>query len=112
MAAFHPSPWLIQNTNPLAAAGGSLATIKKTVRRQILNALPKGIVEKDTLKARRRHRSIAKVISSIEQFAGTADQSADGWKSAVGDDVAAKAAVNRWRHAGDRKRTRLNSSQQ
>ena len=99
MAAFHPSPWLIRNTNPLAAAGGSFAAVRKAVRRQILDALPKGIVEKDTLKARRRHRSIAKVIASIERFAGTVDQSADGWKSAVGDDTAAKAAVNRWRQA-------------
>src|SRR3546814_16397628 len=74
MAAFHPSPWLIQNTNPLAAAGGSVATMKKTVRRQILNALQKGIVETDTMKARRRTRSIAKVMPSMEHFAGTADQ--------------------------------------
>lgn len=99
MAAFHPSPWLIRHTNPLAAAGGPVSAIRKAVRRQILDALPKGIVQKDTVKARRRHRSIAKVISSIERWAGVVDQSADGWKTAVGDDVAAKAAINLWRKA-------------
>jgi len=40
------------------------------MRRQILEALPKGIVERDTVKARRRHRSIG-------QFA-MCSQTADG----------------------------------
>lgn len=100
MAAFHPSPWLIIHTNPLAAAGGSLAAVRKAVRRQILDALPRGIVDRKTAKARRRHRPIALVIASIERLAGLADQSADGWTSAVGDDVAAKAAISRWRQEG------------
>ena len=33
MAAFHPSPWLIQNTDPLAKAGESLAAVRREVRR-------------------------------------------------------------------------------
>ena len=97
MAAFHPSPWLISHTNPLVAAGESLAAVRKAVRRQILEALPRGIVDKKTAKARRRHRPIARVIASIERLAGLADHSAEGWKRAVGDDVAAKAAISRWR---------------
>src|SRR3546814_11914009 len=32
MAAFHPSPWLIQNTNPIAAAGGSVPHTTKIGR--------------------------------------------------------------------------------
>lgn len=97
MVAFHPSPWLIRNTDPLARAGAPLATVRKEVRRQILAALPKGIIERDTVKARRRHRSIARVVASIERMAGVAEQSAAGWSSAIGDDHAAKSAVRAWR---------------
>ncbi|MFZ6813792.1 hypothetical protein ACO0K3_04945 [Undibacterium sp. Rencai35W] len=99
MAAFHPSPWLILNTNPLIAAGGSVSAVRQAMRRQILDALPKGIVERDTVKARRRHRSIGRVLSSIECLVGVAGKSADAWNMAVGDDAAAKAAINQWRLA-------------
>jgi len=97
MAAFHPSPWLIRNTDPLAKAGESLSAVRKQVRHQILAALPKGIVERDTSKARRRHRSIARTLASIERMAGVAEQSAAGWSSAVGDDRAAQSAIRGWR---------------
>ena len=99
MAAFHPSPWLIRNTNPLAKAGAALNAVRKEVRRQILAALPKGIVERDTVKARRRHRSIALILSSIERFAGMAEQSASAWRGAIGDDRAAQTAVRKWGQA-------------
>jgi hypothetical protein len=99
MAAFHPSPWLIRNTNPLVKAGETLSAIRKQVRRQVLAALPKNIVEQDTAKARRRHRSIARVLASIERMAGVGVQSADGWSNAIGDDRAAQSAVRRWRQA-------------
>ena len=99
MAAFHPSPWLIRNTDPLAKAGATLSAVRKEVRRQILAALPKGIIERDTVKARRRHRSIERTLASIEQTAGIAEQSAAGWSSAIGDDRAAQSAVRKWRQA-------------
>jgi hypothetical protein len=99
MAAFHPSPWLIRHTNPLAKAGVALSVVRKEVRRQILAALPKGIVERDTVKARRRHGSIARILSSIERFAGMAEQSASAWRSAIGDDRAAQTAVRKWGQA-------------
>lgn len=99
MAAFHPSPWLIRNTNPLAKAGESLGVIRKEIRRQILAALPRNILERDTVKARRRHRSIARTLSAIEQLVGVAEQSAAAWSTVVGDDRAAQSAVRRWRQA-------------
>lgn len=99
MAAFHPSPWLIRNTDPLARAGATLSAVRKEVRRQILAALPKGIVEQNTVKARRRHRSIARILASIERMAGVAELSAAGWSSTIGDDRAAQTAVNKWRQA-------------
>lgn len=97
MAAFHPSPWLIRNTDPLAKAGEPLGVVRKEVRRQILTALPRGIVEQNTVKARRRHRSIARVLASIERMEGVAEQSAAGWSRAIGDDRAAQSAVRKWR---------------
>lgn len=99
MAAFHPSPWMIRNTDPLAKAGAPVSVLRKEVRRQILKALPKGIIEQDTVKARRRHRSIARVIASIERLAGISEQSAVGWSRAIGDDRAAQSAVKKWRQA-------------
>ena len=99
MAAFHPSPWLILNTDPLAKAGATLRAVRKEVRRQILAALPKGIMKRDTVRARRRHRSIARILASIERMVGVGEQSAAGWSSAVGDDHAAHSAVQNWRQA-------------
>lgn len=96
MAAFHPSPWLIRNTDPLATAGAPLAVIRREVRRQLLAALPQGILDRSTAKARRRHRSVAHVLASIEQMAGLARQSGTAWRSATGDDRAAKAAALQW----------------
>lgn len=99
MAAFHPSLWLIRNTDPLAKAGATLSAVRKEIRRQILAALPKGIIERNTVKARQRHRSIARTLASIEQMMGVAEQSAAGWSSAIGDDRAAQSATRQWRRA-------------
>lgn len=97
MAAFHPSPWLIRHTDPLLKAGSSLRAIRKLVQQQILAALPKGILERGTVKARRRHRSIGQTLAAIERAAGSANQSAAGWTTAAGDDRLAHSAVRKWR---------------
>ena len=99
MAAFHPSPWLIRNTDPLAKAGTTLSAVRKEVRRQILAALPKGIIKRDTVMARRSRRSIARTLAAIEQMASVAEQSAAAWSSAIGDDRAAQSAIQKWRQA-------------
>lgn len=99
MAAFHPSPWLIRHTDPLAKAGASMAAVRKEVQRQILAALPKGILDRSTSKARQRHRPVARVLASIERLAGLAAQSSQGWKLTLGEDRAAQAAALRWRQA-------------
>lgn len=97
LAAFHPSPWLIRNTDPLTATGGRLLDARKAIRRQILAALPKGILNKRTAKARRGHRSIAIVIAAIERWAKMGEVSVDAWLSAIGDDRAARSAITKWR---------------
>lgn len=97
MASFHPAPWLIRNTDPLAKAGAKIGEIRREIRRQILASLPKGIVVKATAKDRRRHRSIARTIAAIERVDGQADVSANAWAGATGDDKAAQAAIRKWR---------------
>jgi hypothetical protein len=69
------------------------------VRRQILAALPKGIVDRDSVRARRKHRPIGQVLASIERLAGVSELSASGWRSAVGDDRAALSAIRKWQQA-------------
>jgi hypothetical protein len=96
MAAFHPSPWLILHTDPLAKAGSSMGAIRKEVQRQILAALPKGIVDRSTAKARKRHRSVAAVLASIERSAELATRSTRAWKLTLGDDRAAQSAASLW----------------
>lgn len=96
MAAFHPSLWLICHTDPLSKIGSSLSLVRQEVKRQILGALPKGILDSKTSKSRRRHRSIAQIISSIERYAGLTERSVLAWSSVIGDDVAAKSAVKDW----------------
>jgi hypothetical protein len=97
MAAFHPSPWLIRHTDPLAKPGAKMADIRREVRRQILANLPKGIVLKTKAKDRRRHRSIARILAAIERSEGLAARSAAAWTGAIGGDKAARSAVEKWR---------------
>lgn len=97
MAAFHPAPWLIRHTNPLAKPGAKIGEIRREVRRQILAGLPKDIVVRATVKDRRRHRSIARTIAGIEQLKGLTGASADAWSAATGDDKATRAAIKKWR---------------
>ena len=97
MAAFHPSPWLIRHTDPLAKAGESVGVIRKQVEKQLLAALPKGIIKKGAAKDRRRHRSIGRILAAIERMANLSEQSAAAWSSAVGEDRAARSAILKWR---------------
>jgi len=101
MAAFHPSPWLIRHTDPLEKAGETLGTIRQHVRRQILKALPEGILSRSTAKSRQSHRSIARTLAAIEKLAGDSALSANGWNRAIdiGTDRAARSAVRKWRDA-------------
>lgn len=101
MAAFHPSIWLIRNTDPATAVERSRAGVRRWVRKQIRTALRDlGIgVDRSTAEKRRRRRSIGRLLSGIEQRAGLADRSADAWAEVVGNDRLAKLSVEGWREA-------------
>lgn len=99
MGAFHPSIWLIRNTDPLKSQSRTRAGVRSHVRKQLISALRKLDIELNdsTLEKRRRHRSIGRVIAAIEQTAGLAGRSADAWAKVVGHDLQALAAVAAWR---------------
>lgn len=99
MTAFHPSPWLILNTNPLLKAGRPLKEIRAQVAKQIRLALPGVVFDKSTAKARQRRRPISQILASIERMTGVTETSVTGWNSAIGDDRAAKSAVRQWSEA-------------
>ncbi len=99
MAAFHPSIWLIRNTDPLSTTDRSRGGVRRQIRKQITAALKAlGIpIDRSTLEKRRRRRSIGRVLPGIEQAAGLAARSADAWATVVGQDRQANAAVIAWR---------------
>ncbi len=99
MAAFHPSIWLIRNTDPLSAADRSPKGLRRQIRKQIMAALRTlGItLDRSTAEKRRRRRSIGRLLPGIEQAAGLAGRSADAWATVVSSDRQAKAAVTAWR---------------
>lgn len=96
MMAFHPSPWLITNTDPLAAGGSSLKAIREVLRRQILSSLPNDIVHIEIGRPAKRRRPIAHTIGSLECACELANVSAKAWLSCIGDDKAAKSAISKW----------------
>ena len=101
MAAFHPSIWLIRNTDPATAPDRSRAGVRRWVRKTIKEALrPLNIeVVRSSAEKRKRRRSIGRVLSGIEQGAGLAERSANAWAAIVGHDRLAKASVQAWREA-------------
>ena len=101
MAAFHPSIWLIRNTDPATAVERSRAGVRRWVRKQIRTALRdlEIGVDRSTAEKRRRRRSIGRILSGIEQSAGLSDQSADAWAEVVGSDRLATLSVQGWREA-------------
>ncbi|MCC7716915.1 DEAD/DEAH box helicase family protein [Janthinobacterium lividum] len=96
MMAFHPSRWLIENTDPLTAGGKSLKAIREALRRQVLSSLPHDVEHIEIGRLARRRRSIAHTIGSLERKCKLGHISATAWSSCIGDDQAAKSAINKW----------------
>jgi hypothetical protein len=81
VALFHPSPFLIQSTDPLLGAGASARSVRGTVRRQLLKALAQiGVaVRKATKKERERRRPTWSIVSALDALAGHGDLSRTAW---------------------------------
>ena len=74
---FHPSPWLVENTDPLACKECFPSHIRRKLRSQLISALSKlGITINHHL---RRSRSIWRLLSQIEETAGVWEHSIFNW---------------------------------
>ncbi|UIK06213.1 helicase-related protein [Neorhizobium galegae] len=101
MAAFHPSIWLIRNTDPATAPDLSGAGVRRWVRKTLKEALRALRIDvvRSSVKKRKRRRSIGRVLSGIEQRAGLTERSANAWAVVVEHDRMAKTSVQAWREA-------------
>jgi hypothetical protein len=74
---FHPSPWLIAKTDPLAARERIPSRIHRTIRSQLIVALKElGISVNPRL---RRHRSMWSLLGQIENKAGMWKDVSNSW---------------------------------
>ena len=75
---FHPSPWLVENTDPLECKKHIPSSIRKKLRSQLRSALSDlRIVIKPRL---RRNRSVWKLLAQIEGKANLWTISSRGWR--------------------------------
>ncbi len=74
---FHPSPWLVENTDPLGCKEHIPSRIRKKLRSQLRSALSDiGIAINPRL---RRNRSVWKLLGQIEEMANLWTNSSRGW---------------------------------
>ena len=77
LAYFHPSPWLVENTDPLEGKEHMPSRIRKKLRSKLRSALSSlGIVINLRL---RRNRSVWKLLAQIEEAADLWMISSRGW---------------------------------
>ncbi|MGE0853994.1 MAG: helicase [Hyphomicrobiaceae bacterium] len=98
LALFHPSPFLIEATDPLDCAGGSVRSARSAVRRQLLDALKKlGIeVRKNTAKERERRRPVWSIVSTLDALAGYSARSRLAWNRIGGGDRRLQGLIATW----------------
>ena len=95
-ALFQPMTWLIQTADPAAAAGGTFADIRKTVRKQLEAALRKADVSLDRDQSR---RPFWRVLAGLEIRFGAQERTvAAWWSSGIAED-AVKTCLRAWREA-------------
>ncbi|TDM05060.1 MAG: helicase [Ideonella sp. MAG2] len=83
-ALFHPSPFLMENVDPLASPGIGLEGILRSVRRQLLDAI-KGVlpIRRAKKKERTRNRPIWIVLANIERRLWKDGSATAAWRGVV-----------------------------
>lgn len=77
LALFHPSPWLCGCTDPLAAHGRDIESVKEALRTQVEGALSNlGIIVVDSS----QNRPVWRLIAALEEKAGSWGKVRDGWE--------------------------------
>ena len=96
LGLFHPSPLLIEATDPLLARGSR--SVRVVIRRQLLKALGRlGIkIANETAKQRDRHRPLWSVLSALERVGGYSALTERSWRDVAGQDRQLIASVAEW----------------
>jgi len=98
LSLFHPSPFLIQATDPFVGAGGSARSARGAVRRQLRGALAKlGIeVRKSKAKERERRRPVWSIVSTLDALAGHNAKSRSAWSRIGAGDRRLQGLIATW----------------
>jgi len=98
MALFHPSPFLIRATDPLAGKSQKPSPPRDVIRKQVLNAISQlGIeVVKEPGKSSQRHKPLWALLSALDNASGYANQTRDAWRSAATGDTQLLALIESW----------------
>lgn len=98
LALFHPSPFLIEATDPLASGGAAPGLSRETVRKQLAKAIRALNVEviKGPGKKSARHKPLWVLLSALERMAGHANLTKAAWKVAAANDTRLSKLVNDW----------------
>ena len=77
-ALFQPMPWLIRNTDPAPAAGGSLADARNLIRRQL-----KALLENEKIPVDRdqTRRPFWRVLAGLEARLGSPERLVQAWST-------------------------------
>ncbi len=98
VALFHPSPFLIRSTDPLAGSGAGFSPPRDVVRKQVLEALKtlKVDVVRGPGKNSERRKPLWLLLSALESRSGDADASRAAWRAAAVGDNRLQALVQDW----------------
>lgn len=95
MALFHPSPFLVQATDPLLGAGGGPSQARRVVERQLREALQKlGVPVRASPGGQAGRRSTWELIAGLDGLRGQRQASLAAWRAVAGTGL--KEAVERW----------------
>lgn len=98
VALFHPSPFLINATDPLVSLKLDPASVRDTVRKQLAKALKTLKVEvvRGPGKKSARHKPLWALLSALERTAGHAGLTKAAWTAAAVKDARLSRLVNDW----------------
>jgi len=101
LALFHPSPFLIRVTDPLAGnSKGNLRSIRALVRRQLKSALAADrpiMIDEHNRKAQRKRRPVWQVLAGIEKRRGLTSEIRQGWDAIADQESSVAAMLAAWR---------------
>lgn len=98
MALFHPSPFLVRDTDPLLGAGSSFSHARTTVARQLRTALMSlGVGIEKTTRRRGRERSPWELVAGLDILSGYSAVSLAAWRKVA--TAGMQDAIERWHAA-------------